>query len=90
MKNIGVLESLPVSLSMRRSATNNFGGALDMWTDVPRWDGGGTSREAAHPCRKDWRGNGDHGYDERRAYRQARIMRGKETYIMETLGFEWI
>jgi len=80
---VGVLEALPVAASMRRSATNDFGTPLDLWTDVPRWDGGGFSREAAHPCRKDWRANGAHAHDMRRTRRAVRAL--KESTLYGTL-----
>jgi len=61
---VGVLEALPVAASMRRSATNDFGGPLDISSDVPRWDGGAPSRYRTHVCRKDWRETDQPGWYE--------------------------
>lgn len=74
---VEVAVDLPTRLSMRLSATNDFGGALDLWGDVPRWDGGGTSRWAGHACRKDWRIAGVHGTNRSRDRKVARELMGK-------------
>ena len=89
---VGVLEALPVAASMRRSAENDFGGPLDTYSDVPRWDGGAPSRYRAHVCRKDWRQSRQpwwkaakpaHAHDMRRTRRAVRAL--KESTLYGTL-----
>jgi hypothetical protein len=83
-------ETLPVSQSMRKSATNDFGGPLDTYTDVPRWDGGAPSRYRKHTCRKDWRQTEHfdwldfkprtHAHDMRRTARRVRELKESGCY----------
>jgi len=77
-KDIGIFEALPTFVSIRKSSLKSMGGGLDNLWDVPRWDGCGTSRYAAHPCRKDWRINASHEHDMRRTRRAVRSL--KESY----------
>lgn len=73
MKDIAVLEALPVSMSMRRSLLAANGGDLYNLTDSARFEQRAhKSRKAGTACRKDWRINASHAFDMRRARRTVR------------------
>jgi len=69
---------------------DDFGGPLDTYTDVPRWDGGAPSRYRKHTCRKDWRQTEHfdwldfkprtHAHDMRRTARRVRELKESGCY----------
>jgi hypothetical protein len=81
---VGVLEALPVFLSMRRSLLAANGGDLYNLYDSARFEQRAhKSRLAGTACRKDWQINASHGHDLRRTRRAVRAL--KESCCYGTL-----
>jgi len=59
-----VLEELPTTVSIRKSALKAYDGDLDSLYDVPRWDGAGESRSR-------------HGHNSHKDHSEHAVMRAK-------------
>ena len=76
MKDIVVLEALPITLSMRRSALSINGGDLHSLYDSARFEQRAhKSRKAGTACRKDWRINASHTFNMSRTRRVIRSLK---------------